>query len=96
LPGGTVTRKRMDRGTAPGFVGKEVKAAAIGPEMAGEDVLGHEVDVILKPGADAGKKCVKHAAHRKDRGACIDRACIRGQGTHLAAGARVPFQHRDG
>ena len=85
----------MDRGTALGFVGKEVKVAAIGPEMAGEDVLGHEIDVILKPGAGAGKKCVKHAAHREDRGACINRPGLRGQGTHLAAGARMPFQHRD-
>ena len=72
----------------------QIKAATIGPPVAGQNILWNQGHMIFEPRARIGKKRVKDGAHGQDGRACIDGASIRRQGAHLATGGGLAFQNQ--
>lgn len=96
LIGGARSGKLGDGLRVAAAVVKEVKPAAIGPEMPRQQRLADKADMILQPLAAIGKESVEHAAQREHGRPRRDGTGGRGQGAHLAAHMVVTFQQRDG
>jgi len=87
--------KGANCGTVCILIGVQIKGAAIGPPMTGQDRLRDQGDMILEPLSGLPEQIVKHVTHGQHGRACIHRPRHGRQGAHLAADCGMTFQHKD-